>query len=154
MPIIIRSDLIIENSVSYTDSVQIAPGVTVTIKPGASLELGGKTILNYGTIKLEGTTTKSAKLSNGTYSTDSTSGALISNYGLIQNIDIDSFFSRGSLSLNNSVAKNSTVDALKSNRIENSLFLNSTLDIGINPVDVVKTTFYNLIRNVPQHACP
>ena len=34
MPIIIRSDLVIDKQTAYTDSIQVAAGVTVTIKPG------------------------------------------------------------------------------------------------------------------------
>lgn len=125
MPTIIRSDIVIDKPTSYADEIQVAPGVNIIIKAGASLDLGGKKLLNYGTIKLEGTESSLARLINGTYSTDSTNGSLVSNYGAFERIVIDSFFSKGSLSLNNTVVKNSVVDALNSSNIENSLFINS-----------------------------
>ena len=45
MATIIRSDLTVSGTYKLTDNVQVAPGVKVTVLPGATLDLGGFTLL-------------------------------------------------------------------------------------------------------------
>ena len=109
MSTIIRSDLVIEKSLSFAGPVQVAPGVMVTIKAGASMDLGGFELLNYGNIKLEGTAARFSELRNGTYSTDSTSGSLTSKFGILENLNVKGFFSGGSLDFRNTLVKSSSI---------------------------------------------
>ena len=51
MPIIISTSTTISGLTQYTDDVQVAPGVTLTILAGGVLDLGGYELLNYGTHK-------------------------------------------------------------------------------------------------------
>lgn len=143
MPTIIRQDLTVSTGLTYLDDVQIAPGITVTVLPGGSIDLKGYELLNFGTIRLDGNSTNPAILKGGKYSTDSTRGSLLANFGLLDRVDVDGFFSSGRLELQNSVVKNSSIDALEATSIKDSLFLNSDVDIRIEPVTVAKSTFIN-----------
>ena len=53
MATIIRSDLTISGAYKLTDNTQLAPGVKITVLPGATLDLAGFTLLNFGTLSLE-----------------------------------------------------------------------------------------------------
>jgi hypothetical protein len=65
MTTIIRSDLVISETYKLIDATQVAPGVKISGLPGATLDLGGFELLNYGTIALEGDTAKFAVVKNG-----------------------------------------------------------------------------------------
>ncbi len=138
---IIKQNLVIDGSVSYKEDIQIASGVTVTVKPGAVLDLGGFGILNYGTLILDGNDNNFASIKNGMYSTDSTSGDFQSMYGLIDAVEIDGFFSDGSINFDKSIIFNSEVDALQKNLIKSSIFIDSPFDLSIESAFVSKTTF-------------
>ena len=99
MPIIISTNTTISGLTQYTDDVQVAPGVTLTIPAGGVLDLGGYELLNYGTLTLAGSSSAFATMRSGKYSTDSTSGTLNSNFGRLEGVVVDGFFSDGSLNL-------------------------------------------------------
>jgi hypothetical protein len=141
VPTIIRENFTVSTTLRFQDSVQISAGVTVTVQPGASIDLGGHSLLNYGTLKLQGSATDFAGLANGKYSTKDTRGVLLSNFGLLETVDVDGFFSNGSVQLTNTVVKGSSVDALAETYVTDSLFMNSDLDIGIEPATVLRSTF-------------
>lgn len=141
MTTIIRNDLLISDSFALADATQIAAGVKITVLPGATFDLKGFTLLNYGTISLEGDATKFAVIRNGTYSTDSTTGTLRSNYGNLKQLVVDGFFSNGYLELNNSLVENSQIDGLQSNLINKSIFVSSPLKIGIESATIDQVTF-------------
>lgn len=113
MTIIIRQNLTISDFANYAEELQIAAGITVTIRAGATLNLNGNKLTNYGTLILEGNENLLATIKNTNYSTESTSGQLKANYGNIEQTRIDGFFSNGTLLITNSVIKNSSVDALE-----------------------------------------
>ena len=141
MTIIIRQNLTISDFANYAEELQIAAGITVTIRAGATLNLNGNKLTNYGTLILEGNENLLATIKNTNYSTESTSGQLKTNYGNIEQTRIDGFFSNGTLLITNSVIKNSSVDALEKNTISSSLFIDSDFDLGIESTTVSKTTF-------------
>lgn len=141
MTTIIRSDLVISGTYKLTDVTQVATGVKITVLPGATLDLGGFSLLNYGTLSLEGNTNTFAGLHNGTYSTDSTSGVLNSSYGNLESVVVDGFFSNGTLQITNSLVENSSIDALRSNSISKSIFIKSPLDFKIEYGTVDQVTF-------------
>lgn len=140
---ILRQNLTITDRYNLTDDLEVAAGVTITVMPGALLNLAGYTLINYGAIVLEGTGTNTAQMATGTYSTDGTTGLLQSTNGTIDGLNIDGFFSNGTLNLSNTVLKNSKVDALISNSIKSCLFLNSSLDLGIESATIQTTSFVN-----------
>lgn len=142
MPIIIQTNTTLTHSVTYFDTVQVAPGVTLSIAPGVTVDLGGNELLNFGTVTLQGSETALATLTNGSYSTDSTTGILNSTFGKFDDVHVDGFFSNGTLNVDSSVFVNSTVDALASTHIEDSLLVDSILDLGIKrDVEVTRSTF-------------
>ena len=142
MPIIISTNTTISGLTQYTDDVQVAPGVTLTILAGGVLDLGGYELLNYGTLTLAGSSSAFATMRSGKYSTDSTSGTLNSNFGRLEGVVVDGFFSDGSLNLDSTVVIGSLIDALARTRIDNSIFVNSPFDLGIeNNLTVTRTTF-------------
>ena len=141
MTTIIRSNLIISGSYKLTDTTQVAAGVKITVLPGATLDFGGFSLLNYGTISLEGDATKFAVVQNGKYSTDSTSGSFTTSYGNVKNLIVDGFFSEGTLQITNSLIEDSRIDALQSNSISKSIFKSSPLDFGIKSATVDQVTF-------------
>ena len=141
MTTIIRSNLIISGAYKLTDATQVASGVKITVLPGATFDFGGFSLLNYGTISLEGDTTKFAVIQNGKYSTDSTSGSFNTNYGNVKNLTVDGFFSEGTLQITNSLIEDSSIDALKSNSISKSIFKSSPLDLGIKSATIEQVTF-------------
>lgn len=143
MTMIIRTDLSISGTVQFKEDVQLAPGVKITVLPGAVLDLGGYSLQNYGTISLEGSASSFAVLKNGTYTTESTSGVLISRYGNLNSLIVDSFFSYGALTLNNSLLQKSNVSGLASNSIVNSIFVDSSLNLGSKPAIIDGVTFFN-----------
>ena len=122
-------------------NLQVAKDVTITVGAGAIIDLGGFELLNFGIINLSGITGSFALMRNGSYSTDSTEGMLSSSYGHISNLTIDSFFSDGSLLISNTYIENSSIDALKQNTIEKSLFSNSPFDLGIRKAEISESTF-------------
>jgi hypothetical protein len=141
MTTIIRSNLIISGTYKLTDATQVASGVKITVLPGATLDLGGFSLLNYGTISLEGDATKFAIIQNGEYSTNSTSGSFNTNYGNVKNLIVDGFFSKGTLQITNSLVEDSKIDALESNSISKSIFKSSPLDFGIESATIDQVTF-------------
>ena len=141
MTTIIRSDLVISETYKLIDATQVAPGVKISVLPGATLDLGGFELLNYGTIALEGDTAKFAVVKNGIYSTKSTSGSFITNYGNIKDLTVDGFFSEGYLEIVNSLVETSQIDALQTNSISKSIFKSSPLNFGIRSVTVDQVTF-------------
>ena len=138
---IIRSDIVISGIYNLTDATQVAPGVNITVLPGATLDFDGFSLLNYGTISLEGNANTFAVLQNGKYSTESTSGILSTSYGNLKNMVVDGFFSNGTLHITNSLIENSNIDALQSNSISKSIFIKSPLDFGIEYGAVDQVTF-------------
>jgi hypothetical protein len=143
MTTIIRSDLTISGTYKLTANTQLAPGVKMTILPGATLDLGNFNLLNFGTLTLEGNSSSFAVMQNGTYSTDSTTGSLNSLFGNIKNLTVDSFFSNGSLTLASSLVQNSSIEALNANDFSNTIFLSSSLDFGSNSGTVKQVTFFD-----------
>lgn len=141
MTTIIRTDLVISGTYKLTDATQVASGVKITVLPGATLDFGGFSLLNYGTISLEGDTTKFAVIQNGTYTTDSTTGTLKTNYGNIKSLTVDGFFSKGYLQITNSLVEDSKIGALESNSISKSIFKSSPLDLGIKSATIDQVTF-------------
>ena len=141
MTTIIRTNLIISGTYKLTDTTQVASGVKITVLPGATLDLGGFSLLNYGTLALEGDASKFAVIQNGTYSTESTTGTLKTNFGNIKNLTIDSFFSSGDLQITNSLVEASRIDALSSNSITKSIFLSSPLNFRSESGTVDQVTF-------------
>lgn len=98
MAILIRQNLTISDFANYAEEIQIAAGITVTIRAGATLNLNGNKLTNYGTLILEGSENLLATIKNTNYSTESTSiGQLKANYGNIEQTRIDGFFSNGTL---------------------------------------------------------
>lgn len=138
---IIRSNLVISGKYTLTDATQVATGITITVLPGATLDFGGFSLLNFGTLSLEGNANTFAVLQNGTYSTDSASGILKTSYGNLKSVDVDGFFSRGTLQITNSLIEYSHIDALQSNSINKSIFISSPLDFGIEYGTVDQVTF-------------
>jgi hypothetical protein len=141
MTTIIRTDLVISGTYKLTDVTQVASGVKITVLPGATLDFGGFSLLNYGTISLEGDTAKFAIIQNGTYKTDSTYGTLKTNFGNIKNLTVDGFFSSGFLQITNSLVEDSKIDALETNSISKSIFKSSPLDLGIKSATIDQVTF-------------
>jgi hypothetical protein len=143
MTIIIRSDLTITGTYKLTANTQLAPGVKITVLPGATLDLDNFNLLNFGTLKLEGSSSSFAVVQNGTYSTDNTTGSLNSIFGNIKNLTVDSFFSNGALTLANTLVQNSSIEALNSNDFKNTIFVSSSLDFGSNFGTVKQVTFFD-----------
>lgn len=141
MTTIIRTNLTISGTYKLTDATQVASGVKITVLPGATLDLGGFTLLNFGTISLEGDGAKFAVIQNGKYSTDSTSGSFNTTYGNIKNLIVDGFFSDGTLQITNSLIEDSKIEALKVNSISKSIFKSSPLDLGIKSATIDQVTF-------------
>ena len=143
MPIIIYStNTTILDTVTLTGDVQIAPGVTLNIAAGGTLNLAGYTLTNFGSVVLQGTENAFAKVTGGVYSTDSTTGVLTSNYGSFESVKIASFFSEGRISATQSIFLNSKVEALDSTSIEDSLFIDSVMDLGIETAaTITRSTF-------------
>ena len=143
MTILIKEDITLSSDTTYTDNLQVAAGVTITVNSGVTLDLGGRELLNYGTINLIGAENNLATIKNGKYSNQNTSGIFNSNLGKIESLTIDSFFNDGSLNFESTVILNSSVDAYENTNINNSLFQNSPFDVSgtADSVVVTKTTF-------------
>jgi hypothetical protein len=141
MATIIRSDLTISGTYKLTENTQLAPGVKITVLPGATLDLGHFTLLNFGTLSLEGSASAFAVMQNGSYSTDATSGALVSNYGNLKEVYLDGAYANGTFTLNNSLLELSAVEAFSNYKISNSLFITSPLLLKTKSATIDKTTF-------------
>lgn len=141
MTTIIRADLIISGTYKLTDATQVASGVKITVLPGATLDLGGFSLLNYGNISVLGDASKFAVIQNGTYSTNSTTGTLKTDYGNIKNLTVDGFFSDGYLLISNSLVEDSRVEALQTNSITKSIFKSSPLNFGTESGTIDQVTF-------------
>lgn len=138
---VLRQNLTITGTYTLTDTLEVASGVTITVMPGAVLNLGGNTLTNYGSLILQGSASQAARVESGSYSTDSTTGSLVSSYGVLDHLAVDGFFSNGSLRLSNTVVQNSSIDALAANAISESLFINSPFDLGTETGQIERTTF-------------
>ena len=143
MSVIVRENIVITDYFRLTDNTELARGVKITVKPGGVLDLNSKTLLNFGTIELEGTDSNQATIKNGTYSTESTSGLLRTSHSLIDRLVIDSFFSNGTLTIRDSVVTNSLIEFLSTNELSRSLIKDSEVKIGIEGGIVAETTFLN-----------
>lgn len=144
MATIIRSDLTISGTYKFTENTQLAPGVKITVLPGATLDLGGFTLLNFGTLSLQGSATAFAMLQNGTYSAENTTGAFNSSFGNLKDLRVDAFRSENaSLSLAHSLVQNSTMQALAANDITSSIFISSPMKFGQQLGTVKQVTFFD-----------
>jgi len=143
MPVLIRENIVVTDYFRLSDNTELAKGVKITVKPGGVLDLNSKTLLNFGTIELEGTESIQATIKNGTYSTESTSGLLRTSYSLLDRLVIDGFFSNGTLTIRDSVVTNSHIDFLSTNELSRSLIKDSEVKIGIEGGIVAETTFLN-----------
>jgi hypothetical protein len=150
MTILIKEDISLSSDITYNDNLQVAAGVTITVNSGVTLDLGGRELLNYGTINLIGAENDFATIRNGKYSTKNTSGIFNSNLGKIESLTIDSFFNNGSLNFESTVILNSSVDAYENTNINNSLFQNSPFDVSgtADSVVVTKTTFKDSLVDI------
>jgi hypothetical protein len=140
---IVTENIIVVNRAHLSGDLEVAPGVKITIKPGATLDLGNHTLLNFGTVALEGTESVYATIKNGKYSTKDTTGILIAENSEIDNLAVDGFFSYGSLLLNNVVIRDSSIDFLETNQITGSLIIDSVVKAGIESGTITETTFQN-----------
>jgi hypothetical protein len=142
---IINDDLTIYAGQQYDvlGDLQLADNATITISEGAVLNLNGHRFENWGTLRLDGTSDNLATVQNGVYITDSTFGALNSRYGYIKDLDVDGFFSNGSLLIDSSVISSSRIEALDSNTIINTLIQDSLIDSGIEQLNISQSTFLN-----------
>ncbi|WP_322993539.1 hypothetical protein [Limnohabitans sp.] len=144
MPTILRSDLTISGTYKLTDNLQLAQGSKITVLPGATLDLGGFKLLNFGTLSLEGSATAFAVMQNGTYSAENTTGALNSSFGNLKGLRIDSFRSENaSLTLANSLVQDASMRALAANDISNSIFINSPMHLGQELATFKQVTFFD-----------
>ena len=142
MTVIIRSDLIISGTYKLTDTTQVASGVKITVLPGATLDLGNFSLLNYGTLSLEGDATKFAVVQNGTYILGEASSLFKSNYGNLKSVGLNgSYSSNGTLQITNSLIENSKIEAVFSTSISKSIFKSSPLVFGTESGTVDQVTF-------------
>lgn len=142
MTIIFRTDTVLATSVKYSEPVQIAAGATVTIPAGVTVDLGGNTLLLAGTLKFTGTQTNFAGITNGKISTENTAGTIDGLYARLTKIDVDDFFSDGTITLTSSVVENSSVDALEKSTFNSVLFKNTAVTLlGTNNSTISKSTF-------------
>jgi hypothetical protein len=144
MTIIISTNTVITSNVSYNEQVQIAPGATLTILPGASINLNGNTMLVAGSLNLAGDAANFAKLLNGTISTESTSGKVVATNANFTGVTVDDFFSYASIQVTSSIFDSSVVKPLPSSTFTSVLFQNTSIDVsGANGGHFVKSTFLN-----------
>lgn len=144
MTIIISKDTTITTNTSYSEQVQIASDATLTIMPGASINMNGNTMLVAGSLNLSGSQANFSNITNGTISTESTSGSIIASNAKFTGITIDDFFSNGSIQATSSVFDSSIVKTLPSSAFTSVLFTNTTLDIsGTNGCSFIHDTFLN-----------
>jgi hypothetical protein len=144
MATIIRSDLTISGTYKLTETTQVAQGVKITVLPGATLDLGGFRLLNFGTLSLEGSATAFAVLQNGTYTTENSSGALTSSFGNLKALAIDAYRAvNSSLTLTNSLVQDSAMEALVANDISNSIFISSPMKFREQLGTVKQVTFFD-----------
>jgi len=143
MTIIIQDDLVLSSDITYTDNIQVANGVTLTVENGVTVDLGGYELLNYGTLELKGSESKFAAIKNGTYSNENTSGVFTTSFGRIESLTVDGFFNNGRLSFESTVIIDSNIDAYNNTYINSSLFQNSpfTASGTASSVVVEQTTF-------------
>ena len=142
MTVIIRADLIISGNYKLTDTTQVASGVKITVLPGATLDLGNFSLLNYGTLSLEGDATKFAVVQNGTYILGEASSLFKSNYGNLKSVGLNgSYTSNGTLQITNSLIENSKIEAVFSTSISKSIFKSSPLVFGTESGTVDQVTF-------------
>ena len=143
MPIIISGNLEISGEISYFfDDLHVAPGATLTILPGGSLNLNGHKLLLLGSLQFSGNTSNFAELKNGILSTESTQGRVIGSFAKFSNATVDDFFSNGSMNLTNSYFLNSAVDGLPSTQITSSVFENSQVNLkGTATATISSSTF-------------
>jgi hypothetical protein len=142
MTIIIRTDTVISTNTSYHEAIQIAAGATVTIAAGATLDLGGNTLLLAGNLRLDGTDHAFAGLSNGTVSTENTAGKIAGTYAKLTGVSVDDFFSNGTMDLASSVVDHSHIDALASSSFSTVLFRNTEFSAaGTKNASIADSTF-------------
>lgn len=142
MATIIRTDLTISGTYKLTDATQIATGVKITVLPGATFDLGGFSLLNYGVISLEGNSTSFATLQNGTYRTGSAGASLNSSYGNFKQFNAESFSSNGLMNIDWSLIEKSSFGSLPK-KLSNSTFIDSYIDFGFTAATVDTVTFFN-----------
>jgi Ca2+-binding RTX toxin-like protein len=144
MTIIIRNNTVITTNTSYSEQVQIASGATLTIMPGVSINLNGNKMLIAGSLNLSGSATNFSNITNGTISTENTSGSIIAINAKFTGVTIDDFFSNGSIQATSSVFDSSFVKTLPSSAFTSVLFTNTTLDIsGTKGGSFIHDTFLN-----------
>lgn len=151
MPNLISEDLVITGTYSLFDNTQIGPNAKVTVKPGGVLDLGQYQLENFGTLSLEGTASSFATLKNGTYKSEmATSGRLLSSWSVIENLSLEDWGGYGTLEFENSVFKDSFVEALPLSSISNSLLIDSSLkasstdELNIDTVTFKDSTYRQL----------
>lgn len=143
MPNLISEDLVITGTYSLFDNTQIGPNARVTVKPGAVLDLGGYQLENFGTLSLEGSASSFASLKNGTYNAEmAASGRFMSNWGVIETLSLEDWGGYGTLDFENSVFKDSFVEALPLTSILNSLFIDSTLKASSTDELIIDTVTF------------
>ena len=144
MTIIIRNNTVITTNTSYSEQVQIASGATLTILPGVSINLNGNKMLIAGSLNLSGSATNFSNITNGTISTENTSGSIIATNAKFSGVTIDDFFSDGSIQVTSSVFESSSVRTLPSSVFTSVLFTNTTLNIsGTKGGSFIHDTFLN-----------
>jgi len=147
---IVRSDITVNpgETLTLTAPVQLADDATILVRAGGIFDLSNFRIQNFGQIELQGDSDNFAIMKNGTYSTDSTSGILVSDFGEIRSLSVDGFFSDGQLNIDNSLIVDSWVQALEDTTISNTAFINSDFDVGIQNVSVDQTTFFDSLVTI------
>jgi hypothetical protein len=143
MPNLLSEDLVITGTYSLSDNTQIGPNAKVTVKPGAVLDLGRYQLENFGTLSLEGSASSFATLRNGTYNAEmSASGQFTSSWSVIENLSLEDWGGYGTLDFENSVFKDSFVEALPLSSILNSLFIDSTLKASSTDELIIDTVTF------------
>lgn len=144
MNTIIRNNLTITGTYQLTSNTQVAAGVTITVMPGAILDLGGFNLLNFGTLSLKGNADSLAKLQNGFYKIDSTAGMLASTYGHLDKVMALDFASGGALTFNKTLVEGSQINVpFGANVFNQSIFVNSYVNFYGSPATVRNVTFFN-----------
>lgn len=143
MTSIIRDNLTVTGTFKLTSNVQVAPGVKITVMPGATLDLAGFSMLNFGTLSLQGDANTFATIQNGTYGAESDAAAFNSTYGNIKNIESDRFSDSGSLILDQSLVEKSSLSASDTTRLSNSVLIDSPFEFGTKVATVSQVTFFN-----------
>jgi len=144
MNTIIRNNLTISGTYQLTSNTQVAAGVTITVMPGATLDLGGFNLHNFGTLSLKGNADSLAKLQNGYYKIDSTAGMLTSTYGHLDKVMALDYASGGALAFNKTLVEGSEINVpFGANVFNQSIFVNSSVNFYGSPATVRHVTFFN-----------